>query len=104
MDFNTGGAIAVRVLGAQLATRCPRPFAFQGFSEKAVERKLQSMEKVLPESLFKLPLHIPEAELGEVLADCRLRACKRARTRADQRRPARRRDVGAVHTLANGRR
>jgi len=72
---------------AQLATRCPRPFAFQGFSEKAVERKLQSMEKVLPESLFKLPLHIPEAELGEVLADCRLLANEhgRAQINADPR-------------------
>ena len=52
-----------------------------------MERKLQSMEKVLPESLFKLPLHFPEAELGEVLADCRLLANEhgRAQINADPR-------------------
>ena len=64
---------------ARLARRDTKGFAFDGFTDKATERKLQELEKILPSEIYKLPLHAPPEKLGDVLARCRALATEKSR-------------------------
>ena len=65
----------------RMARKAPRSFSFDGFSEKQVKRKLESLRKILPDDLINLSQHIPSEELGETLASFKLLARKQGRAK-----------------------
>ena len=49
----------------RVARRAPKKFAYDGFSEDAVKKKLMALRKILPDELYNMPLHVLPEELED---------------------------------------